>query len=204
MENIDDGSSNCDTDTLNQPRSFVAMCYIGKRLGVACYDELENSLVADGMDISSDEMESVLNSIKVACNPTLFLLHSQIVANKPFLDLLLADLEGNPDHYRFKVLRSASWNAESSLESICKKLKINESAGARDAGTNMNFSIQANYQRLSSVLDFDDQQMRQSLSALLSFMQVSVFHLEGGQVQVASIRALHLDEYLRIDEASMR
>jgi len=145
--------------------------------------------------------ESVLNSIKVACSPTLFLLHSQIIANKPFLELLLSDSEGNPDQYRFKVLRSASWNAESSLESICKKLKICDVAGTRNSD---NFSIQANYQRLSSVLDFDDQQMRQSLSALLSFMQVSVFHLEGGLIQVASIRTLHLDQYLRIDEGSMR
>ena len=80
---------------------LVALCVSNKQLGVACYEELQNSLYVDSMNMCVDSIEEIMNNMKATLKPTMFLLHPQIIVNKSLLELILSDagyLRGDRDH----------------------------------------------------------------------------------------------------------
>jgi hypothetical protein len=79
---------------------IAAVCYINKTIGFACYDELSNSIFADSIPVSFEDIDDVLAQIKIAAGPTLFLIHPMILSNRPLLDLLVCGTDGMPNAYR--------------------------------------------------------------------------------------------------------
>ena len=140
-------------------------------------------------------MEETLNNLKETLHPTLFLLHPKIVCNKSLFELILSGSDGMPDCYRFKALKSSSWNANAALEIIHKNLVIRHGSEV---------SCTTAYQRMRSEIDLDALPIQQSLGALLSFMQNTIFNLDGGKVVVSSIKTISLEKYMNIDASSMK
>lgn len=140
---------------------IVALCHINRTLGIACYDELSNVIYADCLNISNDDTEETLNNIKTAFRPTLFLIHPRIISNKSLMDSLLLGPDGTPDFYKFKVLKSSNWNESITLQLILKQLVVKEDMTHRTSTSN-------NYQKLASRIELENEQVRQSLGALLS------------------------------------
>ena len=79
---------------------IVAICYINKTIGIACYDELKNIIYADSVPVCFEDMEDLLSKIKLSASPTLFLIHPMILSNRSLLDLLTCGLDGVPNTYR--------------------------------------------------------------------------------------------------------
>eukprot|EP01041_Mallomonas_annulata_P008543 gene8543-17620_t len=173
-----------DDDLDSSGRSFASIICSGKKLGFACYDEISNTIFADGIHVSEEDMESTLSSMKIALKPSLFLLPPN----------------GTPDFFRYKAMSSSSFNSDIALDILCNKVIVR---GSNPTAMNRQ-TAQQNYLRLSAVLDIDNVLMRQAMCALLQFLQSSVFNLDGGMIQVAAIRPLPLLEYMRLDEGSMR
>jgi DNA mismatch repair protein MSH5 len=193
MENI-----GVNSDGEEGTQFLVALCSTNRELGISCYDELTNTLYSDCISISADNLGDTLNNIKTAFNPTIFLVHPRMISNKSLMDSLLVGQDGTPDFYRFKVLKSSSWNEKSTLQLIFKQLVVKEDiSGGRQVPSN-------NYQRLASKIDLDNELVRQSLGALLSFMQSTIFHLDEGRVIVSSIKPFPMESYMRIDQTSLK
>lgn len=86
-------------------KCIAAICYINKTIGFACYDELSNTIFADSIPVCFEDMEDVLAKIKMAADPTLFLIHPTILSNKSLLDLLVCGIDGIPDTYRHTTMK---------------------------------------------------------------------------------------------------
>jgi hypothetical protein len=89
-----------DTDDQDASKVIAAVCYANKTIGFACYNELSNTIFADSVPVSFEDMEDVLAKIKSASAPTLFLIHPTILANSSLLDLLICGIDGTPNAYR--------------------------------------------------------------------------------------------------------
>lgn len=172
---------------------LVALCVSNKQLGVACYEELQNSLYVDSMNMCVDSIEEIMNNMKATLKPTMFLLHPQIIVNKSLLELILSDADGTPDRYRFKVLKTAAW-----IDKSCQYLIHNciQIRGSNSGSTSYPF--------LASVLDLEIESSRQALGALIGYMQQTVFKLDDGKVIVSSVKTLHLESYLKMDKQSFK
>ena len=172
---------------------LVALCVSNKQLGVACYEELQNSLYVDSMNMCVDSIEEIMNNMKATLKPTMFLLHPQIIVNKSLLELILSDADGTPDRYRFKVLKTAAW-----IDKSCQYLIHNciQVRGSNSGSTS--------YPILASVLDLELESSRQALGALIGYMQQTVFKLDDGKVIVSSVKTLHLESYLKMDKQSFK
>ena len=83
---------------------IAAVCYLNKKIGFACYDELSNTIFADSIPVCVEDMEDVLAKIKIAATPTLLLIHPTILSNRSLLDLLVCGVDGTPDAYRYVKL----------------------------------------------------------------------------------------------------
>ena len=92
-----------DTDT---SKTIAAICYVNKTVGFACYDELSNSIIADSIPVSYEDMEDILAKIKIAASPTLFLIHPTILSNRSLLELIICGIDGVPNTYRCVYLHS--------------------------------------------------------------------------------------------------
>ena len=79
---------------------IAAVCYVNKTIGIACYDELSNTIFADSIPACFEDMEDVLAKIKLATSPTLFLIHPTILSNVSLLDLLVCGIDNVPNTYR--------------------------------------------------------------------------------------------------------
>ena len=133
--------------------SLVAICYSNKYLGVACFQEITDTIKVASLSVSVNDMDETLNTIKQEFTPTLFLVHPSIVQNKPLLDLLTTnEADGTPDYYRFKTMKSSNWNEKKSLEIICQNLKLR---GDHLKGN----------QRINSLIDLDNSGIVQPLGA---------------------------------------
>jgi hypothetical protein len=145
-------------------------------------------------------MEDVLAKIKMAADPTLFLIHPTILSNKSLLDLLVCGIDGVPDTYRHTTMKSSSWNAEAALEMMCSKLSVTMFEGAAADGHNSRRS----YLHLASAIDLESMQLKQSVGALLNYLQANVFNMDSGVIIVSDVRQLELVSYLRIDSCTFR
>jgi hypothetical protein len=182
----------------NDEKSLVAICYSNKVIGVACFMEISNTIYADCINVSTDDIENVLYHIKTICSPTLFLIHPQILSNKPLLDMLTSGSDGMKDFHKFKPMKSSSWNPEHAFEIICNKLCLAKHSSS------MRLDQRRNYLYLSSILDLDSVQLRQALGALLIYMQSNTFKLDDGKVVVSCIQTLPSANYMKLDSCSYR
>lgn len=124
----------------NISKVIAAICYVNKTIGFSCYDELSNSILADSIPASYEDMEELLAKIKTISNPTLFLIHPTFLSNKSLLDLLVCGIDGVPDTYRHTTMKSSSWNPDAALEIMCTKLAIDVPRGRGNEGIYHNSS----------------------------------------------------------------
>jgi hypothetical protein len=120
-----------------------------KRLGVSYYDELTNSLKSDGYDLSLDEMEGILSSLKYSYEPTILLVQPRVVTNKPLLDLVTSGWDGTPEIYSFHIIKNTFWSYENSLRLMCSKLIIKQESLHGQAIDSLSYQV---HPRLASDL----------------------------------------------------
>ena len=89
-----------DNDVVVDSRSITAVCYIKQTIAVACYDELSNTIFAEAIAVSFEEIEDVLSRIKMSISPSLFVIHPTMLSNKVLMDILLSGADGTPEAYR--------------------------------------------------------------------------------------------------------
>jgi hypothetical protein len=58
--------------------------------------------------------------------------------------------------------------------------------------------------RLSSSLDLENRPLVSAMGALLHHLRTDVFTLDSGHVRVADMKALVVDQYLRMDTATFK
>ena len=223
QENTDDlDQLNIDHDASH--KSFVSLCYTNKTLGISCYSELTNTIYTDYITVSSSDMNDILINLKIKFSPTLFIIHPTLVSNQAILDLILCSADGlNKEYYKYKSLKSSCWNPELSMELICSKLYVkklhmnhhhNHHTNTMNPTTTLqhysttttyNHSIDIRYNLflLSSVIDMENQHLKSSLGALLSFMTTNLFQLENGIIQIADLQLLNISDYLKLDDITM-
>lgn len=177
-----------------QASVIVALCLTNHKLGVACYDEISNSILADTFHFPEGDYEDILIQLKVNADPTLFVLHPTIITNKELLALILQGTDGSPECYRYKTLKTSMWNEKTNMALIHNCLSI------RKAGRELNSSQV--YMALAACTDANSTVLIQSLGALISFMQDTVFHLDSGKVVIADIKEFPSSKLLRIDSNS--
>jgi hypothetical protein len=235
-------------------KSFVALCYSNKTLGISCYNELLNTIYTNFVTVSSLDINDILINLKIKLSPTLFIIHPTLISNQDLLDLILCSSDGaHKNYYKYKSLKSSCWNPETSMELICSKLyvkKLHQSfqmnrnittnvyqqqqqqpqqlhsqplfhnrdlhiptvsvtmtsasiaSSSRDNNINNNpsLNIHHNYFLISSVIDIDNNQLKSSLGALLTFMSTNLFQLDNGKIHVADLQLLKLSDYLKLDD----
>jgi DNA mismatch repair protein MSH5 len=138
-----------------------------------------------------------LKNIKISLSPTLLLLNPKIISNKSLLELVVSSQDGTPDFYRFKAIKTSNWNANNALEIIHNNLVVKDLEEKGKASKN-------SYKKIFSVIDLDNDQIKQSLGALLIFMQTSIFHLDEGKIIVSSIKTFPMESFMRIDTATFK
>jgi DNA mismatch repair protein MSH5 len=60
------------------------------------------------------------------------------------------------------------------------------------------------YLQLVSAIDLESTQLKQSMGALLNYLQTNIFNMDDGMIMVSDVRQLDLISYLRIDSSSFR
>lgn len=184
-----------DSGLLDGAHALVTVCYSNNTLGISCYEEITNSISCSSCRVPAEELEETIASIKAAFKPTIFLLHPRIISNKCFLEIILAGLDGTPDFYRFKVMKSSTWNDRTCNQLIHKSLSIRS--------TNSTDGTVSQFERISSSVDMDCEQCRQSLGALIAYMQESVFKLDSGIVTVSNLKTFLQDSFVQMDLQSL-
>jgi len=177
--------------------SLIAISFSNQKLGIACYEEISNTMYCDTIPASVDEMEETIVNLKQLLKPTLFLLHPNILSNKSLLELILSGVDGSPDAYRYRVLRSTAWK-----DNACQQL-IHNCLVIRGKATGLS-SVASGYNYLSSILDLEEEYSRQALGAMISYCQETVFKLDDGKVTVSGVKQIAQESYLRMDQASFR
>jgi DNA mismatch repair ATPase MutS len=183
-----------DDDTADRAHSLVTVCYSNNTLGFSCYEEISNTIFCFTAPVPADELEDSLTNLKARLMPTIFLLHPRLLCNKFFMDMLLASVAGAPDYYRYKVLKSSTWN-----DRTCNQL-IHKSLSIRSAGSNTHLS---NCQQVASAVDIDSEHCRQTLGALLAYMQESIFKLDAGSITVANLKMYAQEAFVQVDQKSL-
>lgn len=197
-------------------QAIMALCQIGKVLGVACYDELSNTILVDAVNANpgctffnkrlafftllrfttSDDMEEIIFTLKETLHPSLLLLHPKIISNKSLFDLILSGPGNLPDYYKFKAMKSSMWNSNTAIELIHKSLVIKDIEGKENDTTS--------FQKICSLIDLDNVPIKQSLGALLSYMQATVFNLDSGKISISFLKTIPSDHFMKIDPTSFK
>lgn len=108
-----------------QAKSFVALCYSNKTIGIACYNELLNVIYTDSVPVSHTDISNILINLKIKLSPTLFIIHPSLISNKDMLDLILCSIDGTQnDYYKYTSLKTSCWSSETSLDYVCTKLNV--------------------------------------------------------------------------------
>lgn len=178
---------------IDKEQVFVALCFSNKVLGLAAFEEMNGTIFCDSINVSVDDMEPTITNLKISLQPTMFLLHPKIIANKSLLDLILSGMDGSANEYRFKILKSSVWNEKASHRLIHTCLEIRSAS---------NGSGSSSYQQLSCLLNLESEHARQAIGAIIAYMQETVFKLDGGKVIVSGVRKFSQETYMRLDVAS--
>jgi hypothetical protein len=189
-------------DGLHQ--SVIALSISSTSMGMAWYDELSNSILVDNIPLTADDLDDSFNLIKHDCKPTLFALHSKIVANKQLMGLILTK-EGNDDTsnddekhmYDFIVPKASSWRADTAMEMICSKLMLRDSMKAMA-------SYEEHYHLIAAKIPIDNLPIQQALGSLLIYIQSNILSLEDEVITISSLGEYQRKKYMRIDDNALR
>ena len=109
MNSIEASSSN-NFELLNDDKtvekSFIAICYSNKTLGISCYNELLNTIYTDFITVSYLDINDILMNLKIKLSPTLFIIHPTLISNQAMLQMILCSIDGtDKDYYKYKSLK---------------------------------------------------------------------------------------------------
>jgi DNA mismatch repair protein MSH5 len=180
--------------------NIIAINYSNNQLGVAGYEELQNTIYGEVFEVSLDDCETTLLSIKNFFNPGLFLVHPSILANTSLLKFILQGTDGTPDFYSYKTLRTSAWNEMMTTNILYNDLKIRTSQGGRVVQESAFETIR----RLQIDLDLEKIRLKQVLGALLTYLQDTVCKLDKGKIVVSAIKEFPVVAYMRMDTNSFR
>jgi DNA mismatch repair ATPase MutS len=182
-------------------QNILALCYSHNQLGVAGYSEMENTIYAESFEVSPEDCEATLQSIKMTFDPTLFLIHPTILTNASLLNFVLQGTDGlTPNAFNYKTLRTAAWNERITSSMIYNNLKI----FSRVQGQTVVESALETVRRLGIDLDIEKVRLKQALGALLTHLQDTIFQSVQDKILIASIKEFPLIPYLRMDMNSYR
>jgi DNA mismatch repair ATPase MutS len=183
-------------------QNIIALCFSSNQLGVAAYNELQNTIFGDVFEVSVEDFDSTLTSIKMTFEPTLFLLHPNIITNTTMMNLILQGSDDQPSYYKYKALRSAAWNEKVTSPLIYNDLKIRARYEELTKVTTVSESILETIRRLEVDLDLEKVRLKQALGALLSYLQETIFQLDQGKILIAAIMQFPIIPYLRMDSSA--
>ena len=172
--------------------AHISLFLADNKLGVCCFDEATAVLYCDSISINKETMRDTLETIKLTCNPSMFLLPPRIISNQNLLDLIILD-EGRNCNYLYQSLKTSSWNDAKGIALLSTKVKIRGEVQRKNRNTAIS---------MSSLVDVDDRSMACALSALLEYVQATLFNMDDGFIYVSSIKPLLLVPYLRMDSST--
>lgn len=181
-------------------QNFVSICTVGNKLAVAHYDEAMNEIHAMCMPAREETLPETLHRVKLKCAPTIFILHPRVLSNKPLLDLILQDVDGEPDGYRYISLKASDWNDDNALHLLCTKIKL------RSKGFSPPLNYQETYTRLAAMIDLQEPTLLKSLGGLINYMRNTLYHLddESGTISINDLTSMSLAPHLVVDSQSVR
>eukprot|EP01031_Cornospumella_fuschlensis_P027365 gene27365-33054_t len=159
---------------------------------------LSHQGVSNQMDddlIRNEDYEETFAQLKMQLNPTIFVLHPNIITNRGLLEIIQQGLDGAPNVFEYRVLKSSAWNEKS-----CKAL-IHNALGMKKHGKELTKSEV--YYTLSSCVDLENPYVVQALGGLLHYLQDHVFNLDEGRIVVNGCKELPNARLLRIDSNSL-
>jgi hypothetical protein len=192
-----DGNQNVGAEATD----VIALFCSGHDTGVSIYNEGSNIVSLDEIRIAANEMEEFICNIKVIYSPTLFLLPARMTTNTALLDIITVGLNGEPNAYPFKVVKSSDWSSERALELLCDRCVIKSINGSNHM---QQLSSQDQYIALSSLVDLDRKNGLAAAGALLSHLQANVLNLENGMMYLLDLRNLCLSSYMKVDISTMK
>ncbi|RYH30202.1 hypothetical protein EON65_05855 [archaeon] len=184
-----------DDDLMSATGMIIALHFTSQQIGIACYDEVNNMLFVDIIHAGNEDYEETLAQLKMQMSPTLFVLHPNIITNRGLLEIIQQGLDGTPEVYEHRILKTSAWN-----EKTCKTL-IQNTLGIKRHGRELTKSEV--YYSLSSCVDLENPHVVQSLGALLYYLQDHVFNLGDGKILVNGCKELPNTRLLRIDSNSL-
>jgi hypothetical protein len=166
-------------ETEGVPASICAIHIADKSIGVCCYQELSNTMYVQHMNCSVEVFADIIFAIKVACAPTLFLLHPQLFNNEKMMTIIEApSLTG--DNYPFRVIKSSGWSAEGAKQILASNVSLY-------SDRERSRSVEKRILYLSSLIDFDSKVQLQAVCALLQYIAETFFPLDQGFISIAAI-----------------
>jgi hypothetical protein len=138
---LDENLTELSESEVDKTVKILSIYLTEKKLGLSYYDELTNSLKSDGYDLSLDEMEGILSSLKYSYEPTILLVQPRVVTNKPLLDLVTSGWDGTPEIYSFHVIKNTFWNYENSLRFMCSKLMIKQETPLNQSVESLSYQV---------------------------------------------------------------
>lgn len=181
-------------------QSFVSVCTAGNKLAVAHYEEAMNEVHAMCIPAREETLPETLYRVKVKCAPTMFILHPRVLSNTPLLDLILQDVDGEPNGYRYLSLKASDWNEDNALHVLCTKIKL------RSKESSLPLNYQETYTRLAAIIDLQEPTLLKSLGGLISYMRGTLYHLddESGTITINDLTSLSLAPHLVVDSQTVR
>lgn len=92
-------------------KSIVALIFTSMTLGISWYNEINNQILTNSIPVTMNDFEETMLSIKLDCNPSLFLLHSKIISNKQLLDIIISKPYSTNmnEVYEYEVPKASNW-----------------------------------------------------------------------------------------------
>ena len=184
--------------------SSSSITSIGRRIGVAAYDEIESCLTCGSFPISViqetlADNDWTLNAMKLALKPSLLILHPKMVSNPPLLKVIISNTAANDNPLPYVTIKSSLWNHEMGHTALARFISLRSQTGTRLS------SYGDGFQKFGSLIDLDDHAVMSAISALLHHIQSTPMLLEDDEnrLMLASIKPLKLVNSLRIDRNTL-
>lgn len=192
---LQDFSRADDDDLMSATGMIIALHFTSHQIGIACYDEVNNLLFVDVLHARNEDYEETFAQLKMQMSPTLFLLHPNVINNRGLLEIIKQGLDGAPEVYEHRILKTSAWNVKG-----CKML-IQNALSIKKHGKELTKAEV--YYSLSSCVDLENPNIIQALGALLHYLQDHIFNLDDGKILVNGCRELPNTRLLRIDSNSL-
>ena len=171
--------------------SVISLVLASGCIGVCVYNETNT----DSVPCNSDDLSELFNMLKIQFNPSLFIIHPNIVEKANLLSMLLRSEEGVPDHYQYKVEKRLSWDSESALKLLSSRFKIKSKSQNNIPCSYINILKQ------ESSVNLENTPSLQSMNVMLLHVIGNIYSLTdmNEAIIINAIEPLEFSKYMRID-----